>query len=75
MRGIVTREFTVWCGGCSAWDQTSDATSIATAARFFRADGWSKTEAWGWICNVCKRKAAKRSKALSLPLDTAAGAR
>lgn len=51
-KGYISREFTVWCGGCIEWRQEGAARQ-ALAAKAFRKSGWKLTEQKGWLCPIC----------------------
>lgn len=69
-RGIVTREYTFWCGGefpdgtpCFQWQQEGTVQTKAEAEQVFRRSGWSQTRAHGWLCPRCTK--ARRSRKLA----------
>lgn len=55
MSGTITSEFTIWCGGCSAWDQQSEPRRIDAIAGW-RAAGWRRRRADGWLCPACNKQ-------------------
>ena len=38
--GIISREYTVWCGYCELWLQFSEFEKISSVAKAIRKDGW-----------------------------------
>lgn len=51
-KGRISREYTVWCGGCVEWQQEG-AAKMAHAASTFRSSGWKLTKKRGWLCPIC----------------------
>ena len=49
--GVITTEYTVWCGRCCDWNQIANKKSVAI--RIWRKNGWKKTEGYGWTCPSC----------------------
>lgn len=48
--GRISREFTVWCGRCNRWDQTSDVNTVGAMKKWARRHGWKLTKGDGWVC-------------------------
>lgn len=40
MSGGITREYTVWCGRCPAWERTAQARNIEDVKRIMGKFGW-----------------------------------
>jgi len=51
--GTITREYTVWCGSCSAWVQRAMLRDKAHMAKVARRLGWTLTKLRGWLCPEC----------------------
>lgn len=55
-KGYISREHTIWCGGCSHWHTDAHEPTRAAMARVMRKRGWKNTKANGWLCPSCKDK-------------------
>lgn len=51
-KGYISREHTIWCGGCPHWT-TEAVDTRAELAKLSRKRGWKKTKQYGWLCHTC----------------------
>ncbi len=51
--GTMTQQWTVWCGNCEVWEQTSGSKS--SCSKEFRKMGWKKAKGQ-WTCPKCAKK-------------------
>jgi hypothetical protein len=58
--GHITREWTVWCGGCSSWYTCGTENTLKDAIVNFRAYGWRKVGK-KWFCKWCHHNLKKRA--------------
>ena len=49
--GIITTEYTVWCGTCEEWEQFCERT-IKRTTESAKHNGWKKTKGL-WTCPKC----------------------
>jgi hypothetical protein len=63
MKGKITTEFTLWCGGegCDTWEQLG-ARHKTQAEALGREYGWKNTRAEGWLCPACASKKGGKKK-------------
>ncbi|ASS66239.1 hypothetical protein [Paenibacillus sp. RUD330] len=60
-KGWISRDFTVWCGGCTEWQQVSTRRET-DAAKEFRVHGWKLTKHRGWLCPNCMKNGPRNVK-------------
>jgi hypothetical protein len=60
-KGHITREHTIWCGGCAQWT-TEAVDTRAALAKISRKRGWKKTKDHGWVCHACVIKLGLKPK-------------
>lgn len=58
MRGVLQREWHVYCGGvfggtCEGHSSRNSGTQGEAKRYFKKAEGWRETEARGWLCPRC----------------------
>ena len=53
-RGVVTTEYTIWCGAsdCAHWETDAQSVKKAEAIDLWRSQGWRKIRGV-WTCRDC----------------------
>ena len=52
-RGVMTTEFVVWCGQCSAWERYATTQSRKATRVLAKRGGWVWGRDYGYICKQC----------------------
>lgn len=55
-KGRITRQHTVWCGGCGNWEAASTRTASQMADIARTELKWRETREYGWVCRECAVK-------------------
>lgn len=53
-KGTIEVGYTVWCGECGNWEQTTGPKD--SCEKVFRGRGWKLTKGRGWLCKTCYDK-------------------
>lgn len=53
-KGTLEVGYTVWCGECGNWEQTTGLKP--RCMKVFRKRGWKLTKDRGWLCKTCHNK-------------------